>query len=147
MTAPLRPARVRVAIADDHPLIRSGLARLVAAEPDLEVVGTAADGRHAVELAEREQPDVIVLDLSMPELDGITATEQLRRRSPRTRVLVLSSYVWESVVASALTAGAHGYLSKDVPAVEVLDGIRHTYAGGTVFSDRVRYITDHPSAG
>src|SRR5215216_2520333 len=83
-------ARVRVLIADDHPMIRTGLARMVAAEPDLEVVGTAADGRRAVELAEREQPDVIVLDLSMPELDGITATEEMRRRSPRARVLVLS---------------------------------------------------------
>ena len=115
---------------------------MVAAEPDLEVVGTAADGRRAVELAEREQPDVIVLDLSMPELDGITATEEMRRRSPGARVLVLSSHVWESVVTSAFAAGAHGYLSKDVSAVEVVEGIRHTHAGGTALSNRIRFITE-----
>jgi DNA-binding NarL/FixJ family response regulator len=129
-------------IADDHPMIRSGLARLVAAESDLEVVGVAGNGLRAVELAEAEQPDVIVLDLSMPDLDGITATERIRRRSPNARVLALSAYVWESVVTSAFTAGAHGYLSKHGPAADVISGIRLTHVGRRVLSDVVRDILD-----
>jgi CheY-like chemotaxis protein len=116
--------------------------RLVAAEPDLEAVGTAADGQRAVELAEREQPDVIVLDLSMPELDGINATEQLRRRSPRTRGV--AAVVPRVGVGGRLRArrGRPRVPVQGRPATEVLDGIRHMHAGGTVFSDLVRYITD-----
>ena len=130
--------RIRVVVADDHPLIRSGLARLIAAEPDLELVGTAADGVSAVEVAEREQPDVVVLDLSMPLLDGVTAAEEIGQRSPDVRVLVLSSYVQEVVVTSAFNAGVSGYLAKDVAAAEVLDGIRQTHAGGTPMSEGIR---------
>jgi DNA-binding NarL/FixJ family response regulator len=131
---------VRVLIADDNALIRSGLARLVAAEGDLQVVGTAADGLRAVELAEREQPDVVLLDLSMPGLDGVSAAEQIRRKSPSSRVLVLSSHVQEAYVTAAFAAGVHGYLSKDVSPSDVVEGIRHTHAGGTAVSDRVRSI-------
>jgi DNA-binding NarL/FixJ family response regulator len=132
------PPRIRVLVADDHPMIRSGLARLVSAQPDLELVGTAADGICAVEEAERAQPDVIVLDLSMPLLDGVTATEQIRRKSPRARVLVLSSYVQEAVVLSAFNAGVHGYLTKNVSSDEVIDGIRLTHAGGSPMSEAIR---------
>jgi DNA-binding NarL/FixJ family response regulator len=124
------PGRIRVLIADDHALIRSGLARLVSAEPDLELVGTAADGLRAVELAEREQPDVVVLDLSMPGLDGVSAAGEMRHRSPGARVLVLSSYVQE--------AGVCGYLLKNVSSLEVLQGIRLTHAGGAPMSERIR---------
>jgi DNA-binding NarL/FixJ family response regulator len=109
-------------------MIRWGLAQLVSAEPDLELVGTAEDGVRAVELAELEHPDVVLLDLSMPELDGVAAAEQLRQRSPSTRVLVLSSHPQESVVSAAFLAGARGYLTKDVSTTDVLEGIRHVHA-------------------
>jgi DNA-binding NarL/FixJ family response regulator len=128
---------VRVLIADDHPMIRSGLAQLVAAEPDLEVVGTAGDGVRAVELAQCKHPDVVVLDLSMPELDGIAAAEQLRHKSPGTRVLVLSSHTQESVVTAAFEAGACGYLTKDVSTSDVLQGIRHVHAGWITGAERL----------
>ena len=130
-------APVRVLIADDHPMIRSGLAQLVSAEPDLEVVGTAADGVRAVELAEREHPDVVLLDLSMPELDGIAAAEQLRQRSPGTRVLVLSSHPQEAVITAAFRAGARGYLTKDVSTTDVLEGIRNVHAGMITGGERL----------
>ena len=130
-------APVRVLIADDHPMIRWGLAQLVSAEPDLELVGTAEDGVRAVELAEREHPDVVLLDLSMPELDGVGAAEQLRQRSPSTRVLVLSSHPQESVVSAAFFAGARGYLTKDVSTTDVLEGIRHVHAGRTIGAGRL----------
>ena len=125
-------APVRVLIADDHAMTRSGLAQLVAGEPDLVVVGTADDGLRAVEIAERERPDVLLLDLSMPKLDGIQASQQLHRRSPHTRVLVLSSHPDEIVVAAAKLAGVSGYLTKDVSCTEVLDGIRLVHAGGSL---------------
>jgi DNA-binding NarL/FixJ family response regulator len=130
-------APVRVLIADDHPMIRTGLAQLVSAEPDLEVVGTAEDGVRAVELAESEHPDVVLLDLSMPELDGVTAAEQLRQRSPSSRVLVLSSHPQESVVTAAFLAGASGYLTKDVSTTDVLEGIRDVHAGRIIGGERL----------
>jgi DNA-binding NarL/FixJ family response regulator len=135
---PDAPARIRVLVADDHPLIRSGLARLVSAQPDLELVGTAEDGICAVEVAERAQPDVIVMDLSMPRLDGVTAAEVIRVRSPGSRVLVLSSYVQEAVVISAFNAGVCGYLAKNASSGEVIDGIRQTAAGGNPMSESIR---------
>jgi DNA-binding NarL/FixJ family response regulator len=130
--------RIRVLIADDHPLVRTGLARLVSAEPDLELVGTAADGLRAVALTQRDVPDVVVMDLSMPGMDGVSAAEQIRDVSPRTRVMVLSSYPQEAVVTAAFAAGVRGYLLKDVSSLQVLDGIRETHAGGTPMSERIR---------
>jgi len=132
--------RTRVLLADDNALIRSTLARLVRAERDLLLVGTAVDGMRAVELAEREQPHVVVLDLSMPGVHGLTAAEQIRHKSPSSRVLVLSFHVQESIVTAAFAAGVHGYLTKDVSSGDVLDGIRHTHAGQMVVSDRVRSV-------
>lgn len=134
------PARIRVLVADDHPLIRSGLARLVSAEADLELVGTAADGVRAVEVAERERPDVVLLDLSMPMLDGVTAAEEIREKSPQARVLVLSSYAQEVVVTSAFRAGVCGYLVKDVSSAEVLEGIRQAHAGGSPTSTGITSV-------
>ena len=91
----------------------------------------------AVELAEREHPDVMLMDLWMPELDGVTAAEQMRERSPGTRVLVLSSHPQESVVTAAFLAGARGYLTKDVSTADVLEGIRQVYAGKITGGERL----------
>jgi DNA-binding NarL/FixJ family response regulator len=129
---------IRVLIADDHALVRSGLARLVKGAPDLELVGTAADGLRAVELAMSEQPDVVVLDLSMPGLDGVSAAEEMRVKAPHSRILVLSSYAQESVVTAAFAAGVRGYLLKDVSPLALLEGIRDTHAGGAPMSERIR---------
>jgi DNA-binding NarL/FixJ family response regulator len=128
------PARVRVLIADDHELIRVGLARLISAQSDLAVVGTAADGHEAVALAMAEHPHVVIMDLSMPRLDGVAATREITRLAPETRVLVLSSYVQQLIVASAIAAGACGYLFKNVSSLDVIDAIRRAYGGETVFS-------------
>lgn len=116
-------------LADDHELIRSGLERLVSAEDDLAVVGTAADGLRAVTLTARRRPDVVVMDLSMPVLDGLSATREIMRISPKTRVLVLSCHSRRVVRDAVVAAGAFGYLYKNVPAADVIDAIRRTYAG------------------
>ena len=135
------PARVRVLIADDHELIRVGLARLVSAQPGLTVVGTAADGHEAVAIAMAEHPDVVIMDLSMPRLDGVAATREITRIAPETRVLVLSSYVQQLIVASAIAAGACGYLFKNVSSLDVVDAIRRAYDGESVFSVDPRTAT------
>jgi DNA-binding NarL/FixJ family response regulator len=132
---PTDVAPVRVLIADDHELIRVGLSALFSAEPDLVVVGTACDGRAAVDLAAQELPDVVVMDLGMPVLDGIAATREILASSPRTRVLVLSCSVEHPVVASAVAAGACGYLVKHVSTLEVVDAVRRTFGGELVFSE------------
>ena len=138
ITSPVVPARIQVLIADDHALVRDGLARLINRAPDLALVGIAADGIRAVELAVREQPDVVVLDLSMPGLDGVSAAIQMRVKAPNSRILVLSSYAQESVVTAAFAAGVRGYLLKDATPLAVLDGIRDTYAGKAPMSERIR---------
>lgn len=131
---------VRVVIADDHELIRAGLSLLLAAEPDLVVVGTASDGRSAVDLVAQQQPDVVLMDLGMPVLDGLAATREIARLAPGTRVLVLSCYEGEPFVANAVAAGAHGYLVKHVSSLDVVDAVRRTHGGEPVFS------TDPPSS-
>lgn len=138
ITIPGVPPCIRVLIADDHALVRAGLARLVNKAPDLELVGTAADGIRAVELAVSEQPDVVVLDLSMPGLDGVSAAGEMRVKAPHARILVLSSYSQESIVTAAFAAGVRGYLLKDATPLAVLDGIRDTYAGKAPMSERIR---------
>jgi DNA-binding NarL/FixJ family response regulator len=138
ITIPGAPPCIRVLVADDHAMVRAGLARLVNKAPDLELVGTAADGIRAVELAVSEQPDVVVLDLSMPGLDGVSAAGEMRVKAPHSRILVLSSYAQESVVTAAFAAGVCGYLLKDTTPRAVLDGIRDTYAGKAPMSERIR---------
>lgn len=131
-------APVRVLIADDHELIRVGLTRLFAAESDLVVVGTASDGRSAVDLVAQQRPDVVVMDVGMPVLDGIAATREISALAPDTRVLLLSCFADHPVVDSAVAAGAHGYLVKHVSSLEVVDAVRRTHVGESVFSAGLR---------
>ena len=119
-----------VLIADDHEFMRSVLSRLVEAEPDLVLVGTAADGVVAVAMAVRTTPDVVLMDLSMPRLDGISALREIRRQVPGARILVLSSSCTGPLVREALRAGACGYLLKGDPPRSLLDGIRTAAGGG-----------------
>jgi DNA-binding NarL/FixJ family response regulator len=120
---------IRVLLADDHEVIRFGLRVLINATEDLDLVGSAADGLAAVAMAVRFDPDVVVMDLSMPVLDGISATEQIVRQLPFTRVLVLTSYGNDPIVRDALAAGASGYLLKDEQADSVIEAIRAVHRG------------------
>jgi len=125
------PAPIRVLIADDQRVVREGLNMLVALIDDVEVVGAACDGAEAVRLAETYRPDVILMDLRMPDLDGIAATGLLRERLPAARVLVLTTYADEDAIVPALRAGARGYLTKDASAEEIETAIRAVHAGQT----------------
>jgi DNA-binding NarL/FixJ family response regulator len=120
---------VRVVIVDDHPVVREGLAMLLAEEADIEVVGQAADGHEAIALATDLKPDVIVMDLMMPTMDGVTATRGLRAAGVPSRVLVLTSFAEDARIRDALQAGAVGYLLKDVRQPELLRAIRDAAAG------------------
>jgi DNA-binding NarL/FixJ family response regulator len=128
---------IRVLLVDDQQMIRAGLRMLCDAQPDLEVVGEAGDGREAVTLAGRLAPDVVVMDLRMPGVDGITATGRVLAERPATRVLVLTTFGDDDHLYPALTAGATGFLLKDAPPDELLDGIRRAAAGDSPFSQEV----------
>jgi DNA-binding NarL/FixJ family response regulator len=128
---------IRVLLADDQHMIRAGLRMLCDHEPDLEVVGEADNGRDAVSLAARLAPDVVVMDLRMPGVDGITATGRILAGRPATRVLVLTTFGDDDHLYPALTAGACGFLLKDAPPAELVDGIRRAAAGDSPFSTEV----------
>ncbi|MFF5079272.1 response regulator [Actinoplanes sp. NPDC000266] len=128
---------IRVLLVDDQQLIRAGLRMLCEAEGDLDVVGEAGDGREAITLAERLAPDVVVMDLRMPGVDGISATSRILAGRPATRVLVLTTFGDDDHLYPALTAGAAGFLLKDAPPAELLDGIRRVAAGDSPFSQDV----------
>jgi DNA-binding NarL/FixJ family response regulator len=130
---------IRVLLADDQALVRAGFRLLIESEPDLEVVGEAADGREAYELAVAEQPDVVLMDIRMPNVDGIGATGQIVA-DPRTagvRVLVLTTFELDEYVFRALRAGASGFLLKDTQPTELLAAIRAVAAGEALLSPRV----------
>lgn len=120
---------IRVLLADDHQLVRSGLEQLLSGVPDLDVVGTAADGAEAVSLARQTRPDVVLMDLVMPEVDGVEATRQIMEQLPDTQVVVLTSFSDRERILDALTAGAIGYLLKDVEPAALLDGVRAAARG------------------
>ncbi|MBW6438174.1 response regulator transcription factor [Actinoplanes hulinensis] len=122
-------APVRVLIADDQALIREGIASLLGIEPGIEVVGTAADGRAAVELALATVPDVVLMDVRMPVLDGLRAAELLRERLPACRVLMLTTFDDEEYVIRALRAGTGGYLLKDLPPRDLARAVRLARSG------------------
>jgi DNA-binding NarL/FixJ family response regulator len=126
---PFARAKLRIVLADDHRLVRLGFRRLLDDEPDMEVVAEAADGAQAIALAEAFRPDVVVLDMAMPEVDGVQAVPEIVRRSPDTRILVLSMYDEPRYVRNALRAGAHGYLLKNALDVGLAEGVRAVAQG------------------
>lgn len=143
--------KIRILLADDHVMVRQGFRMILAAQPDMEIVGEAGNGREALELAEKLQPDVVVMDVAMPELNGIEATRRLAASSPRTRVLALSMYKDSVYVREILRAGARGYLLKDAIDRDLLAAVR-AVAGGegylspavseAVLSDYRRHVSD-----
>jgi DNA-binding NarL/FixJ family response regulator len=120
---------IRVLLADDHGVIREGLGRLIAAIDDIELIGTAADGAEAIERARELQPDVVVMDLDMPRVDGIEATRRVLDERPETAVLVLTSFSDRPRILAALDAGARGYLLKDAASDDIAEGIRAAARG------------------
>jgi len=120
---------IRVLIVDDHPVVREGLRAVITAKPDLEVVGEAADGAEALPKTRSLQPDVILMDLVMPGMDGIEAIKKIRQDNPHARILVLTSFVADDQVFPAIKAGALGYLLKDSSAQELVEAIRDVYCG------------------
>jgi DNA-binding NarL/FixJ family response regulator len=120
---------IRVLIVDDHEIVREGLQTLLAEEPDFEVVGTVGDGAAAVALAEATKPDVIVMDLVMPGLDGIEATQRILSKDPKARVLVLTTFADDKRVREAIQAGATGYLLKDILKADLLRALRDAAVG------------------
>ncbi len=123
------PERIRVMLVDDHVVVRRGLRGFLELQPDMEVVGEAGDGVEAVELADRFEPDVILMDLLMPRMDGLTAIGRIKAAHPVIEIVAVTSFIEEEKVTSALEAGASGYLLKDADADEVAAAIRAAHAG------------------
>jgi DNA-binding NarL/FixJ family response regulator len=130
-------SKLRVLIADDHTILRDGLKSLVNAQPDMTVVGEAGDGRATLEKAKALRPDVVVMDISMPELDGIQATELLKRADPQVRVLVLTAHDDRVYLRQLLEAGASGYLLKRVAVEELVNALRVVAMGGAYLDPAV----------
>jgi DNA-binding NarL/FixJ family response regulator len=131
---------IRVLVVDDHAVVRRGLEQLIASAPDLEIVGAAADGEEAVRLAAECTPDVILMDLSMPLLDGIEATRRIVSATPGVHVVVLTSFDDQRRILDALSAGATGYLLKDAEPDEVLAAIRTAVEGGSPLDPRAARV-------
>lgn len=126
--------KIRVILADDHTVVRQGLRALLVAEGDIDIVGEAANGREAVQLVRDLRPDVVVLDVAMPQLNGLEATRQIMHAVPSTKVLVLSSYSDDDCVHQLIEAGARGYLVKQTAANDLLRAIRETRKGNSFLS-------------
>ena len=124
--------RIRVLIADDHALVRDGTRRILEAERDMEVVGEAGDGEEAVALASTLKPDVAIIDIDMPKLNGIEVTRQIKALYPETAILILTAYSDDQFVYSLLEAGAAGYLLKSIRSPELVDAVRALHAGESV---------------
>lgn len=129
MTDQTNVGAIRVFIVDDHAVVRDGIRSLLATEPDIKVVGEAENGRDAVSKAQRLQPDIILMDLVMPEMDGIEAIRRILARQPEARILVLTSFTAENKVFPAIKAGAMGYLLKDTGSEELVRAIHQVYRG------------------
>ena len=129
--------RITVLLAEDHTIVREGLRRMLELEDDLEVVGEAQDGRQAVALARKLRPDVVLMDIAMPRLNGLEATRQLRKALPPTKVLILSAHSDDAYVKSAADCGAAGFLLKQTSAHEVCRAIREVDKGKRYFSPSI----------
>jgi len=135
--APTNVPPIRVLIVDDHAVLRQALRHLLEGQGGIEVVGDAANGREAVDMTEQLSPDVVLMDTVMPGLNGIEATRQIRRRQPKTKVLILTGYMEDEQISSALKAGASGYVVKKSDVEELILGIQAVHRGNPYFSSAI----------
>lgn len=140
MNDQLMNTQIRILLADDHTVMRSGLRLLLERQPNLTVVAEAADGKEAVELAAQERPDVVIMDIAMPHMNGVEAARQIVSHSPETAVAILSMHSDESYVIRSLKAGARAYLLKDSAEADLLEAIHAIRGGKSFFSPAVRRI-------
>lgn len=145
--------KIRILVADDHALMRDGIRAILKLSGDMEVVGEAEDGRQAIEKAEELQPDVIVMDIAMPNLDGLEATRRIKKKQPKIKVLALTQYENREYVFTAIKAGADGYLPKKAAGPELAVAIRALYRGesflyptaaAALIKDYLRHATEEP---
>jgi DNA-binding NarL/FixJ family response regulator len=129
--------RIRLLITDDHPVVRAGLQGMLASQPDFEIVGEATHGAEAIALAERLQPQVILMDLRMPDMDGAEATRQIKAKYPHLHVLVLTTYEGDADILRAIEAGATGYLLKDAPREDLYRAIRAAAKGESALTPAI----------
>ena len=129
--------RIRILIVDDHAILREALRQLLDGKPEVEVIGDASNGREAMATVEKLQPDVVLMDMVMPGLNGLEATRQIRKRFPKTRVLILTGYMEDEQILAALRAGASGYVVKRSDTAELLLGIQAVHRGNTYFSSAI----------
>lgn len=129
--------RIRVLLAEDHPIVRKGIRSLLSAHACIEVIDEARDGQEAVRKAKLLKPDVLVVDLEMPQANGFTVTETLRREAPQVKTLILSAHPGTKCVPRILQSGARGYLSKEAPGEQIADAIKMVASGGTCFSPEI----------
>ncbi len=145
------PRPIRLAIVDDDPLVRAGLRILLGGSPDIEVVAEAGDGAQAAAIADAHWPDVVLMDIRMPKVDGLTATRRLRSRPAPPQVIVLTTFHADEHVLDALRAGASGFLLKDTPPRDIIEAVRAVAGGSATLSPAViRQLIDHvadPAAG
>jgi len=133
----LEDAKIKILVADDHPMLREGLVAVLSTQPDFDVIGEASDGSEVVWLAERLHPDVILLDLEMPNADGVAALERLRDADARARTVVFTAYDTDERILGALRAGARGYLLKGASRKEIFDAVRTVHSGGSLLQPAV----------
>jgi NarL family two-component system response regulator LiaR len=137
---------IRVLIVDDHAMVRKGLVAFLKNQPELDLVGEACDGREAIESCEQDQPDVILMDLVMPELSGVAATRTIHQRWPQVQVIALTSFQEKELVQDALQAGAIGYLLKNVSGEELAEAIRQAHSGRpTLAPEAIQALIQPPS--
>ncbi|MFF4801280.1 response regulator [Streptomyces sp. NPDC001351] len=135
---------IRLLLVDDDPLVRAGLSLMMGGAEDIEIVGEAADGAEVEELVDRTRPDVVLMDIRMPSVDGLTATERLRERKDAPQVVVLTTFHADEQVLRALRAGAAGFVLKDTPPAEIVEAVRRVAVGDPVLSPTVtRQLMEH----
>ena len=136
-TTPSPGARIRVAVVDDHPVVREGLVLILQTQPDFEIVGEGESGPDALDLVDRLAPDVLMLDLELPGLDGVAVLRRLRERGATTRVIAFTVFDTDDRIIGAVEAGAAGYLLKGAPSAELFEAIRIVHAGGSLLQPLV----------